>query len=720
MNKILLICVLGCLSFFSQAETDEMKGGFSLPLSDKDRSETVADSVMKKVIGKAAEYENMAFEYEAEVYVKGTSDVLKRNFLFRFAPKVIPVDRKNRNNIFELVTNLKYRSPNNFVHNFEAVNGNIIPDNRRQAEIMNFLNVNIYSSTAYDEEILLPLAKNAFKMYYFSLDTIWMDAGYKVYKIRYEPKQWSQKLIGGYLYILDELWSVDKMEANGHMGFAEFSFNMEFGRDINYFFLPRKMDLYLRYKVAGNIVETNYLCSFQYKNILWKDIDWNVKKSLDLTQHFGIVNDSIPIVKDTAFWNLKRPEPLTPEEKLLYNQHTNKSEERLDTMKYIEIGQKIVNTMNFNYKSTRIKYSGILNPFKFGYSGSDGITYKQQFRLSRTFANDKMIRFAPEVGFVFKRKEVFFKVGGDWIFIPKRLGGISLWVGNGNQGYSSEVTERINELLKDSAFKFEDLNVKYYKDYNVNLKGRMELFNGFLLGLGISYHYRKPVQTLHNDSIDNEIVGLINGNYGDFTPVLNITYTPRQYYRMDGNRKEYVRSSFPTFSFEYARGIPHVLGSQGEYERMELDIQQTVPLGLLRYLSYRIGGGFFSNQKSVYFADFTYFSRRNFPDSWSDHVGGVFQLLERNWYNASSSYAQAHLMYESPFILMPLLEKKIAAKYVFSERFYFSQLYMPILPSYTELGYGIGNHLFNLGFFVGFKKCKYDSFGVKFAFELFQ
>ena len=45
---------------------------------------------------------------------------------------------------------------------------------------------------------------------------------------------------------------------------------------------------------------------------------------------------------------------------------------------------------------------------------------------------------------------------------------------------------------------------------------------------------------------------------------------------------------------------------------------------------------------------------------------------------------------------------------------------MPVKPSYTEIGYGFGNHIFNVAAFVGFDKLKYDGIGFKFAFELFQ
>ena len=60
-------------------------------------------------------------------------------------------------------------------------------------------------------------------------------------------------------------------------------------------------------------------------------------------------------------------------------------------------------------------------------------------------------------------------------------------------------------------------------------------------------------------------------------------------------------------------------------------------------------------------------------------------------------------MYESPFILFKVLRinstKKFmqtASRYILSERFYWSQLWTPVLPSYTEVGYGIGKFAFEL------------------------
>lgn len=172
---------------------------------------------------------------------------------------------------------------------------------------------------------------------------------------------------------------------------------------------------------------------------------------------------------------------------------------------------------------------------------------------------------------------------------------------------------------------------------------------------------------------------------------------------------------------------PKVPGVTCHVASIEADIHQSIMFGLCQRLNYHVSGGTYMHQKSTYFADFKYFARRNFPDTWDDQIGGIFILLDREWFNASDKYVQTHVMYENPFLLLRLLKinstkrfMQVASRYIMSERLYLSQLWTPVLPCYTELGYGIGNHIFNIGFFIGLDRGKYDGFGCKFAFELFQ
>lgn len=680
-----------------------------------------ADSIMRLVIANAAGYASAVSKYDAEIYIKGRTEILKQNFLMRFAHHLFPVNRKNKDMIFEMVTHSQFNAPNNYVHRFEAANGNSIPNSAKQEEVLAFLNLNVYSSTIYDESIIMPVAGNAFKLYQFNLEGVEDTMGLRIYKIRFLPKQWSQKLVCGDLYIIDQSWTIDKIDMNGRASFAEFNVVMSYSRNFRRFILPEKADLFLRYHVLGNAIATTYHSTFKYNAVEWIEENYenNRKKSLDLTSYYRLSSDTVPIIRDTAYWNRKRDVPLTESERLAYHSTEINKTDRLDSTDYLKVTERLTNTVNLNYRTTRIKYSGILNPFQLGYSARNGVTYKQRIRLSKTFDKDRQLRFRPEIGYVFKRKEIFFKVGSDWEYYPEKMGILSLTIANGNQSYSSDITDKINEQLKDSTFDFNDLNLKYFRHYYVDLRNSIELFNGFQLTAGVSYHRRVPVKKHTDREAGEDVEEIINENYNDFTPILGFSYTPRQYYRMDGHRKEYVHSYYPTIAIEFARGIPGVGKSSGNYGRVEIDIHQSISLGLLRLLNYHLSGGLYTMQKSTYFADFQYFTRHNFPDSWNDRIGGVFNLLKREWFNAADRYVQAHFMYQSPFILFQLF-KPDASKYIFSERFYFSQLWTPVLPSYTEVGYGFGNHIFNIALFAGFDRWKYEGIGLKFAFELFQ
>ena len=57
---------------------------------------------------------------------------------------------------------------------------------------------------------------------------------------------------------------------------------------------------------------------------------------------------------------------------------------------------------------------------------------------------------------------------------------------------------------------------------------------------------------------------------------------------------------------------------------------------------------------------------------------------------------------------------------IVSERFYLSQLWTPVKPNHTEMGYGVGNDLLNVALFLGFDRFKYQGAGLKLSLELFR
>lgn len=722
MNKVLFILIFLSVIFHSTALTvAEKKRQVSSALDKNPALSETADSIMHCVISAASMREKKLSKYEADIYIKGRTEILQHNALIRLAHHILPVNRKNKDMLFEIVSFFQFTAPNIYTHEIKGITGNSIPNSKKQQEALSFLNINLYSPTFYQDNFLTPISAKAFTYYHFELAGSQQQGDYLIYEIRLTPKIESQKLVTGSIFIRDKLWTIDKIDVSGRHSFSDFNLVIVFSREEGKTIFPQTADLRLQTSLLGNKIETIYHSHFIQKKTEWLETTGTIKKkkSLDLSNHYTLSNKEVPIIDDSTFWSKYRDYPLSSEEESLY-QNSNHSELTPDTTrsaKYLELTEDLTGSINLDLKNTQFRYSGFLNPSQLGYSKMNGITYRQKLRFTKSYKDDRQLRFLPEAGIIFKRKELFLKLGTEFLYNPSRFGNISFNIGNTYQSYSSLFMQEIKEQAKDSIFNFENLDLPYFRTYFADLRHNIEVVHGLQIAAGISYYHRTPSEKnkmTNNPDIDK----LINKDYNDFTPVISATYTPYMYYRKLGRKKEYMYSHFPTLTAEIAQGIPGVLNSNGEYCRVEANIQQAIPLGLCRELSYNISGGLYTEQKSIYFADFRFFGQSYFPDRWSEEIGGRFHLLKREWYNASDKYLQGHFMYESPFILLNLFKQGMS-KYVLSERFYFGQLWTPVLNSYTEIGYGIGNHIFNIAGFASFRGTEYQRFGIRFAFELF-
>jgi hypothetical protein len=710
----LLLMFSASLPFVARAENEASERG---------------DSIMRLVINNAIKYQNILKAYEAEIYIKGRMKIHKRNYLMRFAHNLFPVNRREADMVFEMINISRFEAPNNFFHDYKAINGSSIPNRQKQMEILRFLDLNIYSSTAFDGAILMPTNKHASRYYVYTLDSIFRQGRKNIYCVSFEPRHLSQKLISGSMFIGDSTWTISRIILSGRYYFSDFNIEMTFGEDFEHFNLPSTVDLTLRYSMLGNEVESSYHSSYNYLSVSrgWDQLYLNTSSrvSYDLTPYFGASSDSVLITSDSLFWRQHRDRILTSEEEDLYAESVRKKNEVLrDTSVaapniYLKFAELIVNDINAGYKNTYIRYYGILNPSELGYSESNGITLRQRMRIRKIYDNNTQLTFIPDAGFATRRKEVFLKGTGIWDYLPSKMASLNFTVGNGNQSYSAGLMNEISAQIADSSFTVDDLNLQYFHHYYGELANRIELFNGFLLSTNLTYNLRKPVRRRFNIPLGDNIKEIVNSDYNDLTATIGISYTPHTFYRINKQWKQYLYSYYPTFSIEIAKSFPGVWKSVGNYMKMETDIHQSISVGLLQKINYHISAGLYLFKQTSYFTDFRYFARRNFPDTWDDRIGGVFNLLDRKWFYASDEYAQVHLMYETPFLMLALFKNSVP-KYIFAERLYLSQLWTPALPSYTEIGYGIGNHIFDIAVFASFSRSNYQAIGVKFAFEIFR
>ena len=693
------------------------------------------DTVLKRSMSAAEKYNGLVENYTADVYMRTYVETLKKNFLFKYThlvPRFVLHDPKSDEALIETLSTLSFTYPNNYLQDIKNVTGTLT--GKKDIDMIPFylLNINVYGETTNTESFFMPVRFSTARYYTYHLRQMQFENNKTYYTVEFNPIYSNQKLLKGHFVIESGTWRIVHFSAEGVESFSNFSFEITMGNTWITNYLPVHFVIYHTANYLGNVVASRHLASMNYNNVVLR-VNEKKEKILNISDFFRVRLDSVPVNNDSVFWAQNRAIPLQAREvEVIRNyEKTNQqkpTEEKVDISqqngkRVQQFAQRMVMDLRYKIKSTMIGYSGLLNPLMLGYSSIDGVTYRQKLSFNFDLKRSRTFKVNAFAGYMFRRKEFFTDVTSTWNYEPFYHGNVSLSAGIGNPTYSSLFIHEIQKNLQNSGIKFEDISVNYFKDYYVKLFNDYELFNGFVSTIGIEYHIRQPKKngqpllspvTLESNPIENILV-----TKKAFAPYLRLSWTPEQYYRYEGRQKIYVRSRFPTFKIELSRSYRNVFGSTSQYNRVEFDMSQNIPLGPMSSFKYRVGAGRFVNQSTEYFADFTFFAKNNFPDNWQDGIGGTFSLLNRHLYNASDSYVQGHIMLETPFLIIRNIP--LISDYINRERLYISQLYTPYIVSYTEFGYGVGNRFFktaNAAIFCSFHKTKFREIGVKASFEL--
>ncbi|WP_436416089.1 DUF5686 family protein [Petrimonas sp.] len=715
-SVIFVLSIFAASSIFSQT---------TLPL----------DTVLKRSMSAAEKYNGLVENYTADVYMRTYVETLKKNFLYKYThlvPRFVLHDPKSDEAVIETLSTLKFTYPNNYLQNIKNVTGTL--NSRKDIDMIPFylLNINVYGETTNTESFFMPVRFSTAKYYNYLLKQTQVENNKTYYTIEFNPIYDNQKLLKGHFVIESGTWRIVHFSAEGVESFANFSFEITMGDTWITNYLPVDFVIYHTATYLGNVVASRHLASINYNDVVLRTNE-KKEKILNISDFFRVRLDSVPVNNDSVFWAENRVIPLQAKEMDVIENFEKKQElevikrnngDSVQSDKRVQqFAQRMVMDSRYSVKSTMIGYSGLLNPLMLGFSSIDGVTYRQKLSFNFDLKRSRTFKINAFAGYMFRRKEFFTDVTNTWNYEPFYHGNVSLSLGIGNPTYSSLFISQIQETLQNRGIKFEDVSVDYFRDYYAKLFNDYELFNGFVSTVGVEYHIRKPRK--NGQALPSPVTGEPNPvedifvTRKSFAPYLRFSWTPEQYYRYEGRQKIYVRSRYPTFKLELSRSYQNVFGSTSQYNRVEFDISQNIPFGLMNSFQYHVGAGRFVNQSTEYFADFTFFAKNNFPDNWQDGIGGTFNLLNRHLYNASDSYVQAHFMLETPFLIIRNIP--LISDYINRERLYVSQLYTPHIVSYTEFGYGVGNRFFktaNAAIFCSFHKTKFREVGVRASFEL--
>jgi len=655
--------------------------------------------------------------YKGSYYYRGAVRLHKKNLVILSNPNRRFYMKDGHDLLTEDMGDMEYYAPNMLTRKIRHTYGSVPGYDVTHGYIMDFFNVNISGAFLLADHILSPLHRKNIIYYRYSCDSVKHHKAY----FSFRRKRRNMQLVdGAFVYDMQKGY-VCSISFSGRYNFISFTEHVTMGTEGDERFWPQRMDMTYRYWYYGNTFTGNTVCTHNYDVIRRRFFrPKSVTDRHDLTPQYALALDTARAAYDSTFIARHRPIALSRIDSSFYAEAKGNAApipispsdtappSRHTTPRWIKqlghVGEFFFNDYDIMENSySRLR---ILSPTP-GYSGSNGVTYRQDLEYIRFFSRGRSWSVVPRLSYFFKNSELTGRVRSELLLIPKSNATISFEAG------IQKITANSNNLFfikKDSEGK-ETVESLDFTDFYTSLDAKRELANGLDASIGIVMHHRRPkgYAKQHHAEL------MLRDRYRDFAPRLTLTFTPHQYYYRVGDRKVRLHSAWPTFVLNYERGIKGLLGSTNAYERWECMATGGMRLTPVHRLIWKAGGGMFTNRANADFVQYEYFNNGIYAYNWDDDRSGVFQLLDQKYYNNSYHYLRGHAVIESPMLLLG----NISTRVIRAERLYVNALLTEGLVPYLEFGYGVSNELLDVSFFSSYIKGESLKTGLKFSLHIF-
>jgi hypothetical protein len=711
--------------------------------------EDPAYKVIRQAIRQRDRYDKRklrAYEYESFTRILGSFDKIPKSLRDKPVGKDIAsvlqgTADENGNVSFpffasEAVSRYYYRSnPEKSTEKVlgTRVSGVFVEDGTLISQIIgaSFQNYNFYENwmTIIDKDFISPIAEGALGFYdYRMLDTI-TTGDRNVFKIAVDPKREQDLAFTGTIWIVDSLFYLKKVKVevskNANINYVKgIRISQQLVPTPSGPLLPEYTEVYLR---LSPFSESATGLESQFKTFN-SDFVVDEPKALKFYE-YPIEVDEEAAQRSEQFWEQKRGEPLTDEEKKVYAViDTVKNLPRVKT--YVEVIDIAVN----GYYSS--KYLD-LGPYMSLYAWNDieGSRFRAGARTNLNFSNrwvlrgygaygtrDNKFKYAGEVGYILNRKDwtkvtASYKYDLDQIAIPedKLEENNNLFLAFTRWGTLRGPT--YNRTADISLFR------QITKDYSQKITFRNREYNAVF---PFAYYDGNGTGALRNDLTATEII--LDARYArDELFVIN-----------DNDRISLGTKSWPVFKLRAVLGLKDVIGSQFSYQKFDFTLSDNFKVGLLgrSYYDLTVGSIFgtvplpllevhLGNQTPFYTTAgynlmnyFEFASDRYASLKYRHYFQGLFfnriPLIKKlNWRFLTT----ANVLYGG----LSDRNKNLNSPYDQTGRETFRFQSLGNLP-YVEVGYGIEN-IFKILRIDAFHRLTYlgnpsaRKFGIKFSFQ---
>jgi hypothetical protein len=709
----------------------------------KTGAEDPAYAIIRKAIKKRSFYNTQVNAFECDLYTK---DIMKLRSLPKkiFGQKIPDADRKDMGldsagqgiiYLSESVAKVHIQQPDKF--KMEVISSRVSGSGGFGFTFPTFIslytnNVKVFTERFNPRGFVSPIADGAIGFYKFKFLGSFFEDGKEINSIRVTPRRSYEPLFSGIINITDDDWRIH-------------SFDLTLTKTAQLEIMDTLQITQLHVPVGSDVWRVkNQLLHFNFKqfgidaigNFVNVYTGYNVNPSFS-KKYF----DRVIIKYDTAvnkrpvtYWDTIRPVPLEPEEIKDYKVKDSIYLSQKDSI----LSKRSVDSLNKNQPKVKpldIFWKGITRRHytktKSSFWGIGGLLPAMEFNpaeglvLNGNFFYNTYIKklrsnfsIAPSVRYGFSNSH--FNAWVDMSFVARNLPN-EKWR---RQRWNFGGGKRVSQFNKDGAITplnntinllFWGTNfMKTYENWFTEAGFTKQYESGIRISIDALYENRLPLNNTTKFTIFKKDSVNITPNFPyekihvQFTKHqaliagFTISVKPGQRYIQFPNFKMPIGSNYPTFSFNYTKGINNALGSDVDFDKWQFTIDDNKNLKLAGTLKYKIGtGGFFNNRK-VYIQDYQHFNG-NRTGAASEYVNS-FQLA-RYYANSTAAnwYSFGHVEHHFNGLLtnkIPLFKRLNWNLVAGSNAFYVNKN-----SNYVEAFAGIENilKLFRIDFVVGYE-----------------
>ena len=748
--------------------------------------EDAAYSIMRKAISKSKFHLNQLDSFSMKVYIKGAGKMTKIPF---FARKQMLEEGVDTSRVFvsESISEIFYRRPDSFTEKVIAI---YTKGDDNSTSPNSYITNSFYQPEIVG--IVSPLSPAAFSYYKFEYHGTLRDRDYEVSKIKVIPRARGENVFEGFIYIVEDWWSlhstnlkttklgidifIDQIYAPiedkawmpvSHKfiidgSFFGFGFLYNYVASVSDYQIFLNPDLDVKFEVIDEKTEKEVAKEVKAKQTDTKTLDIQErlasgeevtrkdlrkmineyeKESMKESKQPDVISsrwfsiDSLARKKDSTYWELIRPIPLSSLEERGYAQmdsiaEVEKRKQEGDSIKTkSKKGFQIYDIIiGDNFKLGKRTWLYIESPLStFMYNTVEGYNFDYKLRLSTSFKdkNDKthIVQISPVARYAFSRNMLTGYANLNYRYNRQTW---NLRAGRYIKQFND--AEPIHPLVNSvmSTLFFQNYMKLYERDFIEMDYARRVLKNKWSMKVNVSHATRRE---LFNTSLNPWWRGAEREKFTDNTPVntsltdtgfpshqalitnISLSGRPWQKYRIRNGGRQAISGSSPLLTFNYRKGINRLAESDVDFDLLEASFKHTFKFGI-RYVDFAFKAGAFLNNKQMYFMDYAHHLGNLTPFVTTDPVGS-FRMLDYYLYSTDQYYMSSSVHYQFRRFLVTQTPK---LRFMgMKENLFVNYLAAPEAKHYTELGYSLDGilRIFRFELVSAFREAKYQGFAVR-------